>query len=201
MSPLIKVPSAVSGCIGSAKMTRDHRRIGYPRPRCDGGVQTGCGERLRDRNLTMHLHGGRLAVACRVAHPAASNQSTSSPLRERRTLVRRTFGLATDRAGSRADRDLPGRHGVRTVSGGAIRERTMSTANGHFDPETLAVLKAVFEEACGSLPPHRRTQEIRSELAVRILKFAGRGRRDSTELRVYALMEAASPSLGNYRDL
>jgi hypothetical protein len=87
------------------------------------------------------------------------------------------------------------------VSGGAIREHTMSTANAHFDPETLAVLKAIFEEACGSLPPHRRTQEVRSDLAVRILKFAGRGRLDSTELRVYALMEAASPSLGNHMHL
>jgi hypothetical protein len=31
------------------------------------------------------------------------------------------------------------------------------------------------------------------------LKLAGRGRLDSTELRVYALMEAASPSLGKHR--
>jgi hypothetical protein len=77
----------------------------------------------------------------------------------------------------------------------------MSTATAEFNPETLAVLKAIFEEACGSLPPHRRTQEVRSELAARILKFARRGRLDSTELRVYALMEAASPSLGNHRDL
>ena len=87
------------------------------------------------------------------------------------------------------------------ISGGAIRERTMSTANGQFNPETLAVLKAIFEEACSSLPPYRRTQEVRSELAVRILKLAGRGRLDTTELRVYALMEAASPSLGTHRDL
>jgi hypothetical protein len=76
----------------------------------------------------------------------------------------------------------------------------MSPANMRFDPETLAVLKTIFEEACGSLPPHRRTQEIRSDLAVRILNLAGQGRLDSTELRIHALMEAASPSLGNNGD-
>lgn len=77
----------------------------------------------------------------------------------------------------------------------------MSTANGQFNPETLAVLRAIFDEACRSLPPHRRSEEFRSELAVRILKFARRGRLDSSELRTYALMEAASPSLGNHREL
>jgi len=71
----------------------------------------------------------------------------------------------------------------------------MSTANRQFDPETLAVLRAVFEEACGSLPPHRRTRKIRSELAVRILKLAGRGALDSAQLRTYALIEAGGISV------
>jgi hypothetical protein len=77
----------------------------------------------------------------------------------------------------------------------------MSTANGQFDPETLAVLKSIFEEACCALPPHRRTPEVRSELAVRILKLAVHGGLDSARLRTYALMEAASPSLGHSRNL
>jgi hypothetical protein len=75
----------------------------------------------------------------------------------------------------------------------------MSIADGQFDPETLAVLRTIFDEACISLPPHRRTPEVRSELAVRILKFAVHGRLDSARLRRYALIEAASPSLRSQR--
>jgi hypothetical protein len=77
----------------------------------------------------------------------------------------------------------------------------MSTTNGQFDPETLAVLKSIFEEACGSLPLHRRTPEVRSELAVCILKLAVRGGLDTVRLRRYALLEAASPSLEPHRIL
>ena len=67
----------------------------------------------------------------------------------------------------------------------------MSPANGPFDPETLAVLKAAFEEACGLLPANQRTHEKRSTLATRILKLAAKGERNPTRLRTYALMEAA----------
>lgn len=77
----------------------------------------------------------------------------------------------------------------------------MSTANGQFAPATLAVLRAIFEEACSSLPPHRCTPEIRSELGVRILKLAVHGGVDSARLRTYALMEAASQSLGSWQTL
>jgi hypothetical protein len=77
----------------------------------------------------------------------------------------------------------------------------MSTANGQFDTETLAVLRSIFDEACGSLAPHRRTPEVRSELAVRILKLAVHGGLDSARLRAYALLEAASPSLERHRNL
>jgi hypothetical protein len=73
----------------------------------------------------------------------------------------------------------------------------MSIADGQFDPETLAVIRAIFDEACFSLPPDRRTPEVRSELAVLLLKFAVHGRLNSARLRRYALMEATSPSLGS----
>lgn len=72
----------------------------------------------------------------------------------------------------------------------------MLPANTPFNPETLAVLKAVFEEACGLLPPNQRTHEKRSTLAVRILKLAAKGERNPTRLRTYALMETA----GRYRN-
>ncbi len=65
----------------------------------------------------------------------------------------------------------------------------MSPTNGPFDPETLALLKAVFEEACAQVPPHRRTHEMRSALAVCILKHAARGERDPARLRTCALTE------------
>lgn len=67
----------------------------------------------------------------------------------------------------------------------------MLPANAPFNPETLAVLKAVFKEACGLLPPNQRTHEARSTLAVRILKLAAKGERNPTRLRTYALMETA----------
>ena len=34
---------------------------------------------------------------------------------------------------------------------GAVRESTMSRTNGPFDPETLVLLKAVFEDACARI--------------------------------------------------
>jgi len=40
----------------------------------------------------------------------------------------------------------------------------MSTPDQAFDPETLAVLKSVFDEACGLLPLHKRTDEMRDRL-------------------------------------
>lgn len=71
----------------------------------------------------------------------------------------------------------------------------MAAGNGSFDPLTLAMLKGVFEEACGVLPPHKRTQEMRSNLASRILQRAAQGGLSPAQLRAYALMEAASPSV------
>jgi hypothetical protein len=65
----------------------------------------------------------------------------------------------------------------------------MSATNRPFDSETLALLKAVFEEACALLPRHRRTHEMRSALAVCILKHAAKGERDPARLRMCALTE------------
>ena len=60
---------------------------------------------------------------------------------------------------------------------------------GAFDPETLAVLKGVFDEACLALGPDQHTPGIRSKLAERILSRAGEGERDPVRLRTYALMD------------
>jgi hypothetical protein len=69
----------------------------------------------------------------------------------------------------------------------------MSTANTPFDPETLAFLKTVFEEACDLFPPHKRTHEMRSAIAVRILTCAAQGERNPARLRAYAVEEIADP--------
>ena len=72
----------------------------------------------------------------------------------------------------------------------------MSTPNRSFDPETLEILRAAFDQACDLLPPGRRTQEMRLALAGRILTHAAEGERNPTRLRIYALLEVASPVIG-----
>lgn len=67
----------------------------------------------------------------------------------------------------------------------------MEVINGTFDPRTLAMLKAVFEEASGLLPPHRRTPQVQLDLASCILNRAAQGGVTSAQLRAYALMKAA----------
>jgi hypothetical protein len=70
----------------------------------------------------------------------------------------------------------------------------MSAGERAFDPETLAILRTVFDEACLVLPPSQRTPSIRSALAQRILRKASQGERDPVRLRVYALMDVLSPA-------
>jgi len=65
----------------------------------------------------------------------------------------------------------------------------MPPANGPLDPATLTMLKAVFDEACNLLPPDRRSRQMRSILAVRILKCATEGERNPERLRTHALMQ------------
>jgi hypothetical protein len=65
----------------------------------------------------------------------------------------------------------------------------MSAVRGAFDPETLAVLRSVFDEACLALPPGQHTPSMRSKLANRILKRASEGESDPVRLRAYALMD------------
>jgi hypothetical protein len=72
-------------------------------------------------------------------------------------------------------------------------EDDLSTVRGAFDPETLAVLRAVFDEACLALSPSQHTPSMRSALAERILRKAGEGELDPVRLRAYALMQVASP--------
>ncbi|MEA2977054.1 MAG: hypothetical protein QOF19_2574 [Alphaproteobacteria bacterium] len=65
----------------------------------------------------------------------------------------------------------------------------LSHAEGAFDPETLSILKAVYDEACALVPEGQHTPEIRTNLAARIINLATKGERDPIRLRTYALME------------
>jgi len=57
-----------------------------------------------------------------------------------------------------------------------------STGERH-DPETLALLRRVLDEAWEALGPEERKQALKSEIASRILKLANGGVRDPTKLR------------------
>jgi hypothetical protein len=71
----------------------------------------------------------------------------------------------------------------------------MSTLRGAFDPETLAMLRGVFDEACLALTPDQLTTSMRSKLAERILKGAGEGELDPVRLRTYALLDVVPTAL------
>jgi hypothetical protein len=56
-----------------------------------------------------------------------------------------------------------------------------------FDPETIAGLRAVLEDAWEALSPDQQAETSRAVLAERILKIAATGERDRLRLRVRAL--------------
>jgi hypothetical protein len=68
----------------------------------------------------------------------------------------------------------------------------VSDVQGAFDPETLAILTGVFDDACLALSPGQLTPSMRSTLAERILRKTGEGERDPVRLLACAL-EVASP--------
>jgi hypothetical protein len=63
----------------------------------------------------------------------------------------------------------------------------MPATNGVYDPETLAISKTAFEEACAALPRTRATPSAYAFLAECILKAAAAGERDPTRLSERAL--------------
>ena len=64
-----------------------------------------------------------------------------------------------------------------------------------FDPETIALLLAVLDEAWDSLNAQEQAQSSKSLLAERILHLAATGERDPVRLRVAALTEVVTPLL------
>jgi hypothetical protein len=61
---------------------------------------------------------------------------------------------------------------------------------GRYQPEDIALMKTVLEEAATILPAHRRTSAMKTKLAARILASAAKGERDPVQLRIAALVEA-----------
>ena len=64
-----------------------------------------------------------------------------------------------------------------------------------FDPETIALLRAVLDEAWDSLNAQEQAQSSKTLLAERILHLAATGERDPVRLRVAALTEVVTPLL------
>jgi hypothetical protein len=56
-----------------------------------------------------------------------------------------------------------------------------------YEPETIAIMKIAFDEACAALPPGRATQSARALVADCILKDAAAGERDPANLCAHAL--------------
>jgi hypothetical protein len=61
----------------------------------------------------------------------------------------------------------------------------------HFDPETVAILREVLDDAWGSLTPEMQVLMPKTMLAERILKSAAKGERDRNRLFNAALQMAA----------
>jgi hypothetical protein len=60
---------------------------------------------------------------------------------------------------------------------------------GSFDPETIALLRTVLDEAWVNLLPKQQSHTSKSDLAVRILTLAAQGERDPVRLRTHAVLE------------
>lgn len=62
----------------------------------------------------------------------------------------------------------------------------------HLNPETVALLSEVLDDAWDSLPPLQKATMRKSDLAVPMLKSAAKGERNRERLRNAALMVLAA---------
>ena len=60
-----------------------------------------------------------------------------------------------------------------------------------YQPEDIALMKTVLDEAATILPVAKRTSAMKAKLAARILASAAKGERDPIQLRIAALLEPA----------
>src|SRR5437764_990081 len=77
---------------------------------------------------------------------------------------------------------------------GVAGEVGMSVVVGPLDPETLAILRAAFDDARRFVPRQFHSPEVRPRIAESLLRIGADGERDPERLRNYALRGiAASP--------
>jgi hypothetical protein len=67
------------------------------------------------------------------------------------------------------------------------QETKMPETARFYEPETIAIMKVAFGEACAALPPERATQSARALVAEYIFKDAAAGERDPANLCAHAL--------------
>jgi hypothetical protein len=60
-----------------------------------------------------------------------------------------------------------------------------------YQPEVIALMKTVLDDATINLPIAQRTDAMKARLASRILASAARGERDPVQLRIAALLGPA----------
>jgi hypothetical protein len=73
-----------------------------------------------------------------------------------------------------------------------LRRGETSVPKGAYNPETIAMLRAVLDDAWASLTSEQQMRTLKSELALQILNLAELGVRDPAKLRAAALMGVAS---------
>ena len=64
----------------------------------------------------------------------------------------------------------------------------MNATGAVFQPELIALMKSVLEEAAASLPEAKRTSTMKAEIASQILACAAKGERNPTALKSAALL-------------
>ena len=64
----------------------------------------------------------------------------------------------------------------------------MNATGAVFQPELIALMKSVLEEAAATLPEAKRTSTIKAEIASQILACAAKGERNPTALKMAALL-------------
>ncbi len=64
----------------------------------------------------------------------------------------------------------------------------MNATGAVFQPELIALMKSVLEEAAATLPEAKRTSTMKAEIASQILACAAKGERNPTALKMAALL-------------
>jgi hypothetical protein len=64
----------------------------------------------------------------------------------------------------------------------------MNATGAVFQPELIALMKSVLEEAAATLPEAKRTSTMKAEIASQILACAAKGERNPTALKSAALL-------------